>query len=78
MSSKYISLDFTFEEVEDEYDEGVWSLEVRGINRSTNLSDDEINALGEEIGQSDRWQVDNWIAIQRILGEPGVHFVNLD
>lgn len=65
MSTKYLTLEFVFEE---EIDEGYVSLRASGVSRETNLTDDQIDALGEEIAWSDRWQVDNWNIIQRVMG----------
>lgn len=76
MSQKYITLTFVFEEEIDEED---WvSLELAGIERDTNLSDAQIDALGERIGQSDTWQVDRWIDIQRVLGNSKIKFVDVN
>jgi hypothetical protein len=66
MTKKRVLLEFVFEELEDE-DELV--LEPRSVRiYMSELSPDQLSGLGEEIAQTDRWQVDNWNAIQAVLG----------
>ena len=66
---KRLVLEFEFEiEQEDEYD---WEhlVPVRVFRHpDTNLDASEMDALGEEVGQSDRWQIENWNAIQQVMG----------
>ena len=63
-------IEFTFEREVDEYDEDYTSLRAKtvSLHHDTTLDEGDLDALGEEIGQSDRWQVDNWNAIQSVLG----------
>lgn len=81
MSTKYLTLTFVFEEESDTYGDfddrqtDVW-LECKGVDRETNLTDRDLKNLGDEVAQSDRWQVDRWIDIQRLLGDPMVTAVN--
>ena len=64
---KKIVLEFIFDEVQEDYGEDTY-LELQKIERTqSDLDDDELSGLGEEIAQSDWWQVDNWNRIQRIL-----------
>lgn len=70
---RFISVTLEFEySQEDYFDEDEMSLELTGMGRSTNMSDDEIDALGERIGQSDTWQVTHWNHIQSLLGDSSV------
>jgi len=64
---KKIVLEFVFEETVDEDD---WAeLELVSIARThSDLSDDELDGLGESIAQTDSWQVDHWNEIQLVLG----------
>lgn len=66
MAKKKLILEFTFEEVQED----VAHLKPKHVklHQSTTLTDMELDALGEEIGQTDRWQVDNWNAIQSVMG----------
>ena len=74
MTTKHITLTFTFEgEWEDDY----LDLDLKTINRETDLTDAQIDALGEVIGQSDRWQIDHWIDIQTALGDSRTSHVNV-
>jgi hypothetical protein len=67
MTKKIVLLALTFEEVEDE--DGNPELEPSETYLyMSELTKSELSALGEEIAQTDRWQVDNWIAIQAVLG----------
>lgn len=81
MSSKYLTLTFVFEEESDTYGDfddrqtEVW-LECKGVDRDTNLTDDQLESLGEEIAQSDRWQIDRWNDIQNVMTSPNVTAVD--
>lgn len=77
MSTRKIVLEFTFQEVVDEdYYE---HLELVSIERTrSDLYPEEIDALGEEIGQTDKWQVDRWIDIQSVLGSSNTTSVRYD
>jgi hypothetical protein len=65
-----IVIEIQFEREVDEYDSDYDHLNAKtvSLHPDTTLDEGDIEALGEEIGQSDRWQVDNWNAIQRVLG----------
>ena len=66
--TKQITIKLTFDEVVE--DEDYTDLVLKKIERtSTDFTDAEIDALGERIAQTDRWQVDNWIDIQTVLGD---------
>lgn len=70
MTHKRLVLEFVFEETPDEFDEGYTSLELRSIARTySDLDEGELNSLGEDVAQSDTWQVDRWIDIQHALTE---------
>lgn len=69
MTKKKLVLEFTFKEQQDTYDPEYTYLELTKIERTGTLEDWEIDSLGEEIGQTDRWQVNRWIDIQRLLGD---------
>lgn len=71
MSTKYLTLTFVFEEEFDE-DYGEVTLKAAGVDRETNLTNEQINALGEEVAQTDRWQVHNWNTIQRVMGSASI------
>lgn len=51
--------------IADDYE----SLEAVRVLRhdDTTLTEGELGSLGEQVAQSDRWQVDNWNAIQTVL-----------
>jgi hypothetical protein len=79
MVTKKITIEFTFEEKQDEWDKEYTYLELVSIERTrSDLSPDEIDALGEGIGQSDYWQVDRWIDIQAVLGASSTTSVRYD
>lgn len=61
-----IVLEFTFKDDEDDYPEL-----VRIERTHSDLTDGEIDNLGEDIAQSDYWQVYRWIDIQTVLGNSG-------
>lgn len=71
MSSKYLTLTFVFEEEFDE-DFNEVTLKAAAVERDTNLTSKQINALGDEIAQTDRWQVDNWNTIQWVMGNASI------
>lgn len=65
--NKKLVIEIIFDEVtEDDYT----YLEVTEIRRGkkSELTDGEFRNLGENVGQSDEWQVDRWIDIQQVLG----------
>jgi len=66
---KKLVIELEFAEFQDFSDEPSY-LEANVVRRhpDTTLTEEELSQLGEVVGQSDRWQVDNWIAIQRVLG----------
>lgn len=65
MATRKLVLEFEFEEeIEDDW----VHLQPIKVTRTHSDPEIDINGLGEEIAQSDRWQVDNWIAIQQVLG----------
>jgi hypothetical protein len=66
MAKKKIIIELEFDEVtEYEYT----ALNLTSITRThSDLDADELNALGESVAQSDYWQVDRWLDIQRIIG----------
>lgn len=69
MTKKRVLLEFVFDERPDEFDpESIVAYPVKVRLHSSELTDGQLDALGEEIAQTDRWQVDNWIAIQSVLG----------
>lgn len=67
MSKKKIVLEFVFREEQDEE----WTyLKLDKIKRTRcDLNRDELTSLGEDMAQSDRWQIDGWIQIQDLLSE---------
>lgn len=70
MATRKLVLEFEFEEeIEDEGTDMEY-VHMRPVRVTRTYADPEIDigALGEEIAQSDRWQVDNWNAIQWVLG----------
>lgn len=69
MSEKKIVLEFIFEE--EHYPDEDWSdVRLVRIERTrSDLTPDQIDALGEGIAQSDYWQVDQWNNIQQVLGD---------
>mgnify|MGYP000370160620 CR=1 FL=1 len=72
MTKKKLVIELVFDEIIEDEDFDPWTrLELTKIKRldSTTLTDGQIDRLGEEIGQTDRWQVDNWILLQQVLGE---------
>lgn len=73
--TKTLTLTFVFTEKEDY---GDTYLDLDRIERETDLTDGEISALGEEVGQTDRWQVERWLDIQDLLGNPLVSTVEID
>lgn len=65
---KRLVIEFVFDEVREFEDEDWTTLELRKIARvSTDLTEGQLDALGEGVAQTDQWQVDNWIAIQQVL-----------
>lgn len=66
---KTVVLTLEFENLEPDGD-GYSEMEPIRVylDPATTMTSDELSALGESVGQSDRWQVDNWIAIQNVLG----------
>lgn len=71
MATRKLVLEFEFEEeIEDEGTEEEWAhLQPTKVTRIHSDPEIDINGLGEEIAQSDFWQVDNWISIQNVLGD---------
>lgn len=64
---KHLTIDFVFDEVVE--DEDYTHLDLRTIKVvHSDLSTGERTGLGEEVGQTDRWQIDRWIDIQEVLG----------
>jgi hypothetical protein len=64
---KKIVIEFEFEEIQE--DEDYSYLELASIARThSDLNAKELNNLGETVAQSDRWQVDIWMDVQRMLG----------
>lgn len=62
-------LEFVFEEEPDKYDEEYIILTPKHVklHKDTDLDPGELDSLGEHIAQTDRWQVDNWNAIQLVM-----------
>lgn len=60
-----ISLEFDVVEEDDGYQ----SLEAARVIRhpDTTLTEGELDRLGDDVAQTDQWQVENWNAIQRVL-----------
>lgn len=74
---KRIVLEFQFEEFPWPEAQEV-GLVLTGMERIfTDMSDDEINALGEHVAQSDYWQVNQWINIQQLLGDASTSFIDV-
>lgn len=74
---RFISVTLELEYTQEDYfDEDEMSLELVAMRRSTDMSDNEIDSLGERIGQSDKWQVTHWNHIQSLLGNSSVARVN--
>lgn len=68
MAQRHVLLDFTFEDL-DEYGDGDVSPTLTKIERThSDLDRSELSGLGEEIAQTDKWQVDRWQDIQAVLG----------
>jgi len=74
--NKKLIIEIEFEErVEDEE---YTSLNPVAIRRThSDLTDAQIDALGETIGQSDTWQVDRWMDLQRVLGDAEIKEVKI-
>lgn len=73
VGKKKLVIEIIFDEITEEYtdpEDNYTYLEVKEIRRGkkTTLTEGEMDSLGEEVGQSDRWQVDRWIDIQEVLG----------
>lgn len=69
MAKRKLVIEIIFEE--DFYeDEEYTHLEVIEIRRGkkTDLTEDELDGLGESVAQTDFWQVDRWNDIQEVLG----------
>lgn len=65
---RFVSVTLEFEYREDPvFPEDVY-LELSGMHRDTDMNDDELTTLGESVAQTDRWQVEHWSDIQRLLG----------
>lgn len=64
---KKLVIEIIFEEKIE--DEDYTSLNVTEIRRGkkTTLTEGQMHELGEDVGQSDTWQVDRWIDIQEVL-----------
>lgn len=73
---RFVSVTLEFEYREDPGDPDYTERVLTGMSRQTDMSDDELEALGETIGQSDTWQVTNWNHIQSLLGDPSVTSIN--
>ena len=79
MTTKKITLEFTFEEVQNEYDPEYTTLELVLIERTrSDLSPGELDYLGNRVAQSNDWQVDRWIDIQNALASPNNPSVRVD
>jgi len=66
---KRIVLEFVFDEVEDDVDPDWVRLDLVKIERThSDLTDDQLSSLGEEVAQTDRWQVSIWNDISEVLG----------
>ena len=65
---KKLVVEIIFEEITE--DDDYTYLEVTEVRRGkeSNLTEGEMGALGEDVAQSDEWQVDRWIDIQAVLG----------
>ena len=72
---KRLILEFEFDCVEEDWGEyGVFQhLEPIRVfrNPDSNLSFEEMHVLGEHVSQDSNWLVDNWHAIQSVLGGGG-------
>lgn len=69
MVQKQLQLTFSFDQVAEFLDEAPY-LELVSIERSTDLSDSELESLGDSVAQTDRWQVEIWQKIQELLSNP--------
>jgi hypothetical protein len=69
MATKKVVIEFEFEEIQEDPEDDWTELKLISIRRShSDLTKDELDQLGETIGQSDSWQVDRWMDIQDVLG----------
>lgn len=65
---RFVSVTLEFEYREDPHWPEYAYLELSGMHRNTDMDDDELTTLGESVAQTDKWQVDHWGDIQRLLG----------
>lgn len=78
MSKKRLVLEFTFKEKQDEGYEDWTYLDLVKIERThSDLSDSQIDSLGEDVAQTDEWQINRWIDIQTVLGNSSTKKVKI-
>ena len=74
--TKKITVEIEFEEMPE--DDGWVELVPSVIRRvQSDLTDSQIDSLGESIAQTDTWQVDRWIDLQTVLGNSNVKEVKI-